>query len=202
MSIAQHELENLDLPPTPRKPRRAKRVPATQDMDLARSLVTLGLRPPLVSSVLQIPIRTTRALWWKIHEKSPPGGGLAWRAASRIRNTHAASHAMTFYVLYLRCARRNDIAKHQFSIHAVERAYLLYRSLTASPVLDFTTCFLVARDSVLGLLREQKCSHCQQPFFQHLEYTALRRCPWCTPVNGDNGRNSYVIQDTKLPPVE
>ena len=206
MSAAQHDLENRKLPPTPTKRKRAKRFvranAATQDMALARSLITLGLRPPLVSSVLQIPVYTTRALWRKIHQKSPPSGGLAWKAASRIRNAYAASHAVTFYALYLRCARHNDLATHQFSIHAVERAYRLYRSLTATSILEFTTCFLVARDAALGLLRERKCPHCQQPFFQHIEYAALRRCPWCVPVNGDNVRNSDVIADTKLPTVE
>lgn len=193
MSAAQRDLEPGSSPaPTTR--RRTKRsVRTIQDMAIIRSLIGLRLRPPLVASVVQIPVCDARALWRHMHKKSPPSGGLAWKAVSRIRTAKAAAHAMAFYVLYLRCARQNEVAARQFSIHAAERAYRLYCSLVVTPPLEFTNCFLVARDAALGLLQERTCPRCQQPFFQQIDYPAWRHCPWCAPVNRINVRKSHVI---------
>ncbi|MHB8408952.1 MAG: FlhC family transcriptional regulator [Acidiferrobacterales bacterium] len=168
---------------------------------LARSLLTLGMRPPIVASSLQVSPYQARRWWREIHGTAPKTGLLPWKAAARITTHTEAAHARLFYTLYLRCAQTQIKTNHRNSVRialdALERAYRLYRIMSGSSApLDINTCWLVARDASAGILSERYCPTCARSFFYALSHAALRRCPWCGMMRrtADNGQKRAVIE--------
>lgn len=143
---------------------------------IARRLLSLELRPPIVAQVTGLNQRYLRAVWAKVHKSSPPRG-LTRKSSGWLIRICDLKDASVFLAI-LNVITRENPSSETHILHLLE-AYDTYTSLFDNCTLNFPACYMLARDYIHGNVHIEPCPECDIPYIKSIHSKRLFDCPHC-----------------------
>jgi len=145
-------------------------------LNIARELMQLRLRPPLVSTITGLNQRYLRRIWKEIHQSSPSRGLTPKSSGRMVRNRDM--HDVAVFFAILRVTIKEDPAPELHICHLLS-AFHTYQDLFQECNLSFPTCFFLTRDYINGNLNLASCIKCKSDFVCAIGNKYTFHCPSC-----------------------
>ncbi|MFO1432456.1 MAG: FlhC family transcriptional regulator [Candidatus Competibacteraceae bacterium] len=153
-----------------------------QALELAVTLVNLGLRGVLVQLATGLSGHAIAALYRSIHGRPPPAGPLPAGTGSLLRRSRQHLHAALLAVLYQH--GHTPPGSGGIDYPRLIQAYQVYCQLAPATAyrLDSNDAWVIARDLSARLAYLSACPDCATPFLRLADASRLPQCPACTLV--------------------
>jgi len=145
-------------------------------LNVAKELICLRLRPPLVATITGLNQRYLRGVWMEIHQAGPSKGLTPKSSGRMVRNRDMQDVAVFFAIL--RVTVKEDPAPQVHICHLLS-AFHTYQDLFQDCNLSFPTCFFLTRDYINGSLDLASCIMCKYDYVHAIGNKWLFNCPFC-----------------------
>lgn len=151
--------------------------------NMARKMITKGLRPPIVHAATGLCRNRLRNLYQVIHGKPALQGRVSEHAYNRIKTRSQVIEGMAFYQVYHRLG--GETIFQMLDINLFLKAYEEYECYSSNCI-DAMTAFCIARDlqerrpDLKGdVLVSRGCPECGREYLFDARSELMSRCPLC-----------------------
>ena len=161
-------------------------------ISLGKRLLTLGVRPHVVSHLLSLPQKTTVNWFEQLTGYRTNRGPLKSGAIAYVKSREASRRLTVLCGIYCMIVGTDEVNAVSHLIRTIET----YNVIFCGEIVDGTYAWMAVRDLNSGIIKYRYCSSCSHNYIYNLQSAWTRKCPFCKQVKKGRKKSSKPTHKT------